>query len=410
MKKIIQNIFFLFVIITILTGCSSVVEDGEKIGQKTLENEIKLIIENNNQEISSENFPYYIKNTNGYDYIEIKEFELLYETNMPMIPYKTIEIDVPLDAEIYVEVVLNNQTIIPNMNIPAFIPPSPMPDDEWESGPINVSNELGIFPKVNLEYRKVDLSGNAIIQIHFYPLSYDSSKNEVILYKNILLKISYNSTTNGVIKNFVLNGRKFESNSEIHTSTTIKNTANIPKEFKVIIRIENLSGNIIESTEQIFQLNENEEKQFPAKIKAPANSGAYSLTMNSYEDSQEIGNAYEHINIIPKQNVIINFLNVSKQVSKSGDKYKSYATFNVKIENPTDESFRAYVDLYISQGPVDITKRPQIFVDLESKEVKEITDHWYINKLEPGFYSVQAVAYVDDNYQVTSLDSFEVTQ
>lgn len=91
---------------------------------------------------------------------------------------------------------------------------------------------------------------------------------------------------------------------------------------------------------------------------------------------------------------------------KSGD---SYAFFNIEIENPTNESFRVYIDLYVQQGPVEINKRPQMFVDLGPKEVKEKSDPWNINNLDPGFYSVQAVVSVGE-FWTDSMESFEVTQ
>ena len=405
MKKVIPTILFLLIIITIFSGCSSFVEKEKIKEQQALNNEINLVVESNNKRISSENFSYFIENSNGYDYIEIKDFETLFEENMPMIPYKEFEFDVPLDAEISVDAIFTNQTAIRDMNVPAFVSPPPMPEDNWDSGPVNVSDELGIFPETQFSYRRIKLGGNAIIKVIVYPLTYNASKDEIILNKNTLLKISYNSTNNGVVKNFNVKGNEFKSNSKIKTFTTIQNTENSPKEFKINIKIEDLSENAIETTEQTFELDGNEEKRIPIKIKTPLDAGAYSIVMNTSENGQEIGSAYEHINIIPNQSVVIDNFNISKKVLKNGD---SYAFFNVEIENPTNESFRAYIDLHVQKGPVDINKRPQMFVDLEPKAIKEITDSLNIDNFEPGFYSVQAVVSVGE-FWADSMESFEVT-
>ena len=238
MKKVIPTILFLLIIITIFSGCSSFVEKEKIKEQQALNNEINLVVESNNKRISSENFSYFIENSNGYDYIEIKDFETLFEENMPMIPYKEFEFDVPLDAEISVDAIFTNQTAIRDMNVPAFVSPPPMPEDNWDSGPVNVSDELGIFPETQFSYRRIKLGGNAIIKVIVYPLTYNASKDEIILNKNTLLKISYNSTNNGVVKNFNVNGNEFKSNSKIKTFTTIQNTENSPKEFKINIKIE----------------------------------------------------------------------------------------------------------------------------------------------------------------------------
>lgn len=412
MKKI-NSEYFLLATLIMFAGCFSGTE-SQKITQeitqeKVLDNEIQVTVEVNGQEFSSGRFSYDINRVAGYDSVKVEGFETLQVNEKPMIPYREIEIDVPLDAKVTVDAVLGDAISFSGMNVPAFVSPPVMPDEEWGDLFADVSDELGVFPVESFYYLKVDFSGDSVVKVFVYPFSYDASNDELLLNKNILLKISYDSVKNGIVKNFKLEDNSFEAGTEMETFTTIKNTAKSDKDFKVNLRIEDLSGNVMESKAQSFKLNGWEEGEFPVKIKTPLEIGDYSLVMTAIENGQEIGLVIEHIKVIPKQNVIIKDLTVSGQLSKS-DKNNVYAVFDLKLENPTKEAFRAYVDLYISKGSGVIAKRPQMFVDLDSGETKKVTDTWFVNDLEPGFYSVQAVAYIDKEYKVTSLESFEIVK
>ncbi len=379
--------------------------------QRQLSDEIKLTIEQNKDVIYSENLGYNNKKIDNYVLFEIEGFETLYESNKPMIPFRQIEVDVPLDAEVYVNVDFSNKIKIKNTNIPAYRPPSPMPAYDWESvpdsGPIDCPKDISIFPEKNFDYRKFDRMGYSVVHVFVYPLTYDAVNNQAILSQEVHVQVNYNSSKKGIIKNFVVPHTAIQANVTFRTSTTIKNIVSNTEKFEVLIEIRSIGGNIVRSEKSSFELDGYEKEELYVDIASPSQQGSYTIKTKSYNDNQEIGSLYEYIGIIPYQYVIIDSLNVSKEVSKSA-KY-TYATFNVKIKNPTDESFRAYVDLYIYHDTDELTKRPQMFVDLEPYETKEITDHWFIDHLDPGFYFVHAIASVGD-YTVSSDDSFEITQ
>ena len=198
---------------------------------------------------------------------------------------------------------------------------------------------------------------------------------------------------------------------DLTVSAEIKNISSSFQNFEVIFELKRVFGDTTLVTQKANDVIESGETK---KIKATISTKDLKFTEGTekfelYAKVPGIGEIKmdNWIKITQRQHILIKSFEVSEKISKSTG-YSAYATFKIKINNPTSESFRAFVDFYVTySGGPQITKRPQMFVDLKPYETKELTDNWYIDKLDPGFYSVQAVAYVGD-YQVTELESFEV--
>jgi len=103
---------------------------------------------------------YSIDNLEHYQEIKIDGFEQLLAQSRPIVPFKKITIKLPPNTSIdNTDVEFENRKNLGEINIPAFQMPPPMPDDNWDSGPVDCPRNLGIFPEKQYETKTVDMGG-----------------------------------------------------------------------------------------------------------------------------------------------------------------------------------------------------------------------------------------------------------
>ena len=235
-----------------------------------------------------------------------------------------------------------------------------------------------------------------------YTKEYFSTGNGNISYDCVNNECKIKGDNLGYIK-YLHTNSYYSQGENIITAVKIKNISSSSHNFKITFEVKKEYSDVVVASKSLTQVI---DSNIASEIKVEIPTFDLELEKGSegfdlFVTVSDAGTIKERIVIKQKEQVIVEFLDISGKLSKS-EYHNSYAIFKAKIKNPTEESFRAFVDLYVykDDGRTLITKRPQMFVDLNPNETKEITDHWNIDKLEPGSYSLQAIARVG-NYKIS---------
>lgn len=293
-----KSLFHILCIISfsILTGCShSLAHGGGLVSPQYILNEEAVI------NISD----YWIDRNGEYDIVRIKQGDLLLEgPTTPVVPFITRKIDLPLNAEIKrFEVELEGRVDLGNLNIPAFQPPSPMPDPDGKypaGGYIEAPKNIGVFPVKHYYYKTVEIIGYKQVIIKIFPLFYDTHTKHARFYTNAKVKVKFCANVRGIIKRLSTFKSKYTISEPIKTATTIKNISADEINYLITVEVHNLAGNVVSSNSQNFIIEGSVSSTIPLTVKAPSRKGAHRLTMKAFDEMNLVGSFFKEINVVAK--------------------------------------------------------------------------------------------------------------
>jgi hypothetical protein len=341
-----------------------------------------------------------VTTTDGFSLVIVDGFNLLMQnTQTPVVPFKTFEIDLPVTATINdVGANFDNEVGLGQLNIPAYVP-SFLTQDSNANFPSYTPSptDIGIFPSAQYNYRIVNHGNNIRVFITVYPVSFDSMSHETKIYKSISVTVDFTSPAKGFIRSFSANKDAYTVSESIETNATIENTFAESINCHVNIDIKDYLGNAVTSSSGDVVVNSNASNTAQVNIAAPTIPGSYKIVGTVTEGGSQIGVYEETIKVI---NARINYFNTPK-VIQSGD----YGNFEVGIQNLSVNAATAFVDFYVYDGQHQMAKLPQITaLNIGQNETRNVQTQWYpFADLPVKYYLVKAV--VNINNSTLSTDS-----
>jgi hypothetical protein len=328
----------------------------------------------------------------SFNLVLINGFKLLMQDSQtPVIPYKTLTVDLPLDAVVQdVKVTLGEQESLGQLNIPAYVPPTPVISQSAQSGSyVAAPTTIGIYPATQYNYRVVTHDNKIRVLIDLFPVSYNSATGETIIYKNLNIDIAYDTQTKGILEGVSLNKDIFAGGEAIEANISIQNTSPDYINYQVAIEVRDDLDNIIASANGSIGVNSNSSDSGLIDVPSPYAQGNYKVVVSLSDGQTEIGTYEQMINVL---NVKIDYINAPSLIQPN-----SYGTFGVGINNPSAVPITALVDFYVYDGQHLVTKLPQLFAqNILPGQTNDIETQWYPSAdLANGFYTVIAVVLVD---------------
>ena len=330
-----------------------------------------------------------------FDVLTIEGWKLLLmDESTPVLPIKTVEVNIPLNSTIEdVTVTFGNETTWSNLNIPAYQPPIPMP----ESGDLNPGggyvacpSGMGVLPTEQYSYRTVDLEDFKTVMVSVFPATFDTDTHETVLYKNIAISINYTTPVLGIIREFSPDKKCYAVNGIIQTSTSVENISAIDATFTATIEIVDSSGNVVVTQSASETIQSNMTQNIILNLSAPAQHGSYTLSLCVSDATGVIGEATHLIKVIGGK--IVSFIGPSEI------EIGSYGKFTMEFHNFFGDQVTAFEDIYI-YGLKDeqIIKLPQLVVSVGANETEATNADWFpADSLPTGRYKAQLVVSVDD--------------
>lgn len=347
-----------------------------------------------------------VTTSDNYNLILIEDFkETFANAETPVLPYRVYYIDLPKDAGVEsVGVTFDNQTDLGKLNIPAYVPPSPVMDPDAEPAHYVPSpTGIGIFPEEQYNYSVVDEGNIVRVILYVYPAVFDSQTHQTTIYKSINISVQYSTPSMGFVKSFHMDKDIYTISDVIKTYTTVQNTSSEHATYYVNIEIRDYNNEVIETVSDSLGIDTDTSSIIEINISALETPENYKVVASVSDGENEIGEFEQMIKVI---NARLAYFNVPEKIVMG-----NYGTFTVGIENLGNDSADAFVNLYVYKGQHQIAKLPQITVsDIGPTETRNVQTQWFPPAgIEVGHYLVQAIATINNNSISTSMSGIEIT-
>jgi hypothetical protein len=347
-----------------------------------------------------------VTTTDNYNLVLINGFDLLMQDSQtPVIPIQTYNVDLPLNATVdNINVTFGSQQSLGQINIPAFVPPPPMPELGADPGGYVPSpTNIGTFPSSQSSYHVSTHDNKVRVIVTVYPVTFNSATQQATIYKSINISVNYSTPNNGIVTSFNTNKSTYSVGETIETYTTIENTSPGTVNYQIAIDIRDSLNNIVASTSGSIAVNSNYSKTGKVNISAPAIPGNYKVLATVSDGQNQIGSAEQMIKVVNAQ---IEYFNIPVSIQTG-----HYGTFEIGLRNLANATVTAFVDFYIYKGQHRVAKLPQITdANLTLNEMRDIQTQWYPpSDLEHGDYAVQAVVTINETTISSELKSFLIT-
>jgi len=333
-----------------------------------------------------------VTTSDNFNLVIIEDFDLLLMNDeISALPYKTYTIDFPKDTEVKaVDVIFNDQIDLGKLNIPAYVPSSPVMNFNAEPAHYVPSpTNIGIFPEEQYRYRVIDHGNEIVVIIDIYPVTFNSKTRQTKIYKSADICIQYNAHIKGILDSFYIDKDVYHTGDIVKVSTNIQNTSPENVAYYVDIEMRDYKDNVVKTANNSLNINSNSSDRIITDILAPKTSGNYRIAGSVSDGENEVGRFDQMIRVIGAQ---ITHFDVPEEIAL-GD----YGTFTIGVENFSSDTANAFVDIYVYEGQHQVAKLVQFVIkNIEPNKEREFTTHWFPSHLELGKYLVQAVVSIND--------------
>ncbi len=341
----------------------------------------------------------------GYDLVVIDGFKLFMQNSqIPVVPIQTYNVDLPLDATVdKVEVVLSGQQELGQLNIPAFVPASPMSDPNvLPAHYVSSPTDIGTFPQNLYSYKVATHDNKVRVIVTVIPVSFNSATGQTDLYQSININVQYSTPSKGIVTDFSVSKDTYAIGENIETYTTVKNTSPDTTNYLAIIEVRDYLDNIVTTASGSASINSDSSDIIQVNIPTPFNPGNYKVVGTVSDGQNQIGSSEQMIKVVNAQ---IEYFNVPEKIITN-----NYGTFEVGIKNLANTLATALVDFYIYKGQHQVAKLPQLSaVNIGLNETRNVQTQWFPpDALEYGSYLVQAVVMINENVISTSMEKTEI--
>ena len=326
------------------------------------------------------------------------------EDNEAVIPIKSIELKIPLNATLdNVELTFNEPVTETNIHLPfyKYIPPGGDGYSSYEYS--DISDDYGQVPSQRYTYNVSQSEGCQVLTIAFCPILYDPAANTAQIFKSITIGYTLTSPSNGVLESFSPEKRTYSVGETITTQSLITNTSDASVSYNITLNISSLGGTQIATASGNVTIESGKSETALVSIDAPLQDGVYKLEAVVSDGQNVIGQLYEMISVV--SGIIINF-QAPESIIKG-----SYGTFTVLFQNVSGAEADAYIDIYVYDNTgKQAAKLPSMVEKIAAGETKTVSTQWFPpDSLVSGSYYGHMVASIGDAEFKRSSESFLIT-
>ncbi|MCW7080423.1 MAG: hypothetical protein OCU16_04945 [Candidatus Methanospirare jalkutatii] len=317
----------------------------------------------------------------------------------PVIPIIRKEIILPLECNITnIKATFLQEESLGMHNIPSALN-DPMSSKLYT----NVTKISGIYPNWTMYYVTNTIDGNTILNIYISPLKYNIDTREVLLFKQIKVNVTYQTSIPITITNFSPDKIEYTSGETINASVTVENVGSDDlTNLKANLSLKDPLGRIVASNEKSFDIASGESKTIYVTLTPNIPHGVYLAEINIL-GSGVLASSSEYITI--KTGEIVNFTCPSEV--EGGD----LANFTISFKNGYQTSVEATGVIYIYDK--DNIKVGEIYsapIQIPANSVYDINLSWDTTGREIGNYTACAVVFVEDEQFGPEYCAFEIKQ
>jgi hypothetical protein len=347
-----------------------------------------------------EDYDYDVQQNGEYEFIKILSFNEILHDQIPVVPSKRIEIDLPLDAEIKsVEIRANNKVDLGRLNIPIYNSIPPIIDIPSQPIYLDPPQELGIFnPIENVLWAEANMGTYKTIIVNAIPIIYDSATQMTELYKDIQVIINYETESDGILENVTFDPSSTDTDPVVAT-VKVKNTGAYAAPFDIYGVLFDEEGNLVNETYSSITVDPGVSDFHQIQLADIEEAGTYSFEIIVSDSSSEIGKVERQFTL--SNGYITNF-----QVPDEIDSATN-ASFSLSYQNKMSEDADAVSQILLYKGTQYIGKTPPVVSAVPPRTEQTFTIDQHIPRHFTGEYT--AVATVKSNGRsVSKKETFTV--
>lgn len=285
---------------------------------------------------------YKIETRDEFDFINIDGYDYQYGENKLMVPIKRIEIAIPGNAVVS-EIIVNRSTpqSLSSLNIPVD---GNCPDCIGCGDCVDLiqANESTDIFNITHRSREIKTDEHKEVLIDIFPVEYNPTTGQAILYKNIEIKVKYSDTDDkgGILLGTGSSGQIITSGEIFYVYAYIQNTTNQVQQFNVEVELKNKLNKKILSKKELITIDSGLTDEVKISLVAPQMPGGYWVNTNVFNKEIEIGNSSHHININLNSGKITNIDIVASEDNEG-------LIFNITYHNLTNKEVDVAIGLEI---------------------------------------------------------------
>ena len=352
-----------------------------------------VTIQNTTSKIIQERiFQYELASQYGFDFIKIDDYAKLEKgEDTPVLPVKRFYITLPREAVINnVNVSANNSINLGELNIPVTNDEPPYPG---HSSPtyIEAPKSIALFNSL-YRYGTYTTQDNQVLVLSLFPVSYNTVTDEAILYRDIDIEITYDTSMRGVLLESGPKKQAYSSGETINVPISVENIIDQTANFEATVGLKDSLGNVLQTKTTTVSVDPATITQTTVQLEAPATGGSYWVSTSVSDGTYVIGTSNEHINVNP--GAITNF-EIPRCVPGST------AQFSVTFINQSTSQIEATFGLHIYDGSLKTAEFIPRVYNVPSGAEQTANFNWNIPSDFPSG-DFLAMAFVSSNGYATS--------
>lgn len=307
----------------------------------------------------------------GFDLVDVNEFSpLLQNTETPVLVFKTETALLPPDAEIVgVNMIVHESVDLGALNIPGFQRGLGLPGGSLGEL-VPLENALGIYPRQMVEYDLGEQGDNKMLNLVYYPLSFNADTGHATLVSSGELVIQYQTNFKGVGNYLVTDKTSYTIGEPIIATVSITNVSVAEENFTLNSTLYDLKNNVIASGTDSSVITGGASGSINVELASPTQSGMYKLISIVRDGSgKDIATFEKEIFVISG--------GIQKFIAQDRFMQDEEGWFTLGFMNyrNDDMELTANIDIFKANGDL-VAQLPQIIFKVSGGETKQVQEAW----------------------------------
>ena len=334
----------------------------------------------------------------GFDFVDIKDYERNQYLGELVVPVWEYKIPLPRDTQINnISVNRSNSLSLGSLNIPIKNDAPPMPGTSYHEY-LDAPDSIGLFDTSHSYYTYTD-PNNKILVLRLYPVQYDTPTNDTLLYKDVDIQVTYETTKKGVLLRASSKKQSYSSGEMIDVDVSIENIIDQSTQFDISVKLKDRLQNAVQTQKSSITIDPANIGQTTVQLQAPSKGGSYWVETSVNDGVQEIGTSSEHINVNPGS---ITDIDVPRCIPGGT------SDFTVTFHNDSDSAVEIAIGLYIYEGStISAEFIPVVYTVTADSDQKAIFT-WNIPDDFPGGNYLAVATATCNEYTSSLSESFTI--
>jgi hypothetical protein len=334
----------------------------------------------------------------GFEFVDINDYERSQELNKLVVPVREYKIPLPRDTQINsISVNRSNSVSLGSLNIPIKNGAPPMPGTSYQEY-LDAPDSIGLFDTSHSYYTYTD-PNNKILVLRIYPVRHDTPTNDTLLYKDVDIQITYETSNKGVLIKASPEKQNYSSGETINVDISIENIIDQSTQFDISVELNDRLQNTVQTQKSSITIDPAHLGQATVQLQAPSKGGSYWVETSVNDGVQEIGTSSEHINVNPGR---ITYIDVPRCIPGGT------ADFKVTFHNSSDTDVEAAIDLLIYQDSTPVAEFIPVVYTVLVDNNQDAIFTWDIPSDFPGGDYLAVATVTCDEYTSSLSKSFAI--